>query len=52
MGSYTAAVCYNARQDNIVQYSTVQHKNKPLKLTHNTQDNTLYTKLQKQKNKK
>jgi hypothetical protein len=38
MGFYPVAVCYNARQDNTVQYNTI---------THNTQDNTQYTMLQK-----
>ena len=35
---YLVAVCYNARQENAIKYNTI---------THNTQDNSLYSKLQK-----
>jgi hypothetical protein len=52
--------CYNARQDNTVQYSTIPYttlhyttlrynntQHTSHKITHNTQDNPQYTKLQK-----
>jgi len=35
MGLYPVAMCYNARQDNIMQYSTVQHNT----IIHITQSN-------------
>jgi hypothetical protein len=45
MGLYPVALCYNARQDNTIPYSTIQYKT----VTHITQDN-IYAELQKIKN--
>jgi len=45
MGLYAVAVCYNARQDNTVQFNTVQQHTSHQ--TRNTQDNPQYVILQK-----
>ena len=42
MGLYPVAVCYNARQDNTVQYKIIQYTNSHHKITYNTQGNVLY----------
>ena len=46
MGSYPVAVCYSIGQDNAIQYNT---KHTSHTITYTTQDNPLYSKLQKNK---
>jgi hypothetical protein len=46
MGLYPVAVCYNEIQDNTIQYNNTTHK-----IPHKSQDNSLYSKLQKKKKK-
>jgi len=50
MGLYPVAVCYNVKQGNTIQYSTVEYNiiTHITPQTHNTQDNPRCAKLQYQ----
>jgi hypothetical protein len=43
MGLYPVVVCYNARQDNTIQYDTIQYKNTSHRITHITQNNITHS---------